>query len=200
MSGWLILLLVLFLVALLAFLKLGVHIIYNDEDLRLRILVGELRIRVASSEHPSPKKKKLSPKAKVGSKKVSKKPWIKAAFAHWADILFLVGRILTSPTMEKLKLRVMVGNEDPEACAITYGRVCGAVAAILPPLENTFTVKRRDVQVMCCFERDKMQVEAETVVVLRVYQIVAIAVAALRLILSIYSEVNNTDKKVVENV
>jgi len=110
----------------------------------------------------------------------------------------LVGRVLTAPTIDILKLYISVGGE-PDECAVRYGQICAGVGALLAPLENTFAVLKRDVGVRCTFGSEKLKIDLETRVTLKIYEVIALLVAGLRLLLCLYREVN-MNKKVVQKL
>lgn len=192
---WLIILLVLFL---LAILKIGIRFSWEDEEARLQILVWKSRISLPKEKS---KEKTEVPAVETKSVKGSEgtgggKAWAMAALDHWQEILALVGRVLRTPTLDLLCIHVTVSSPDPAACALTYGRIWAAVGTILPVLERTFQVKRQDVQVQCDYEREKTAFLFRTEITVRIYEIVFLAAAGLRLFLRVYREIKNKKKAV----
>ena len=142
MKGLLITLLILFL---LGMIKVGVHVFYEDKNLKLDLLISRFRMTVIGKEK---KEKNLSKVKKRKTEKVTShqngkahsyekkqssggfqklKPWIDAVLDYWQDLFSLIGRVLTSPTLDILRLEIQVGAGDAEACALTYGKICAMV-------------------------------------------------------------------------
>lgn len=91
--------------------------------------------------------------------------------------------------LKELKLCLTVGamGEDAAKGAITYGRAWAAVGALIPVLENTFHIKKRDVQVELDYFSDKNKIYAEGCIVFLIGDFLWIAAnygfRALKLIL-----------------
>ena len=205
-------LLVLACLALLLSTKVGVHVSYLEKKLRLDLLVSKFRFTILGGEPKKPKrqKKRQAPKEKTQKPKAEKapkaqkegkpdlKPWLQAAQTYWRELLELVGRVLTSPTLDVLKLQILVGGKDAEACAMTYGRICAVVGCVLPVVENTFGIRKRQIDVRCCFDRENLDISAEAAITIRIYEIFALAFALLGLGLKLLLAAKN-NKKAVQN-
>ncbi len=212
MRPWMVWLLVLACLALLAAAKVGVHVSYLEKKLRLDLLVSKFRFTILGGEAKKPKrqKKRQAPKEKTQKPKAEKapkaqkegkpdlKPWLQAAQTYWRELLELVGRVLTSPTLDVLKLQILVGGKDAEACAMTYGRICAVVGCVLPVVENTFGIRKRQIDVRCCFDRENLDISAEAAITIRIYEIFALAFALLGLGLKLLLAAKN-NKKAVQN-
>ena len=134
--------------------------------------------------------------AQTKGKKANLKPWIDAVMTYWRELLALVGHILTAPTLDILRLEVWVGGKDAEACAMTYGRICAMIGSVLPVVENTFGIRKRKIDVWCCFDRDDMEISAEATVTVRIYEIFALVFALLGLGIKLLLEARNNTKAV----
>ena len=163
MKGLLITLLILLI---LGMIKVGVLAQYQKKIFRLDVLIGRLKLTVVGKEKktskpPKPKKEKKNKEKPAKNVKVQKnaaggeetaskkteekgkwKPWLQAVLAYWQDILSLIGRVLTSPTLDDIQLEILVGG-DAEKCAMTYGKICAIVGGVLPVVENTFGIRKR---------------------------------------------------------
>ena len=182
------------LLALLAFLKVGVRVVYHDA-FAIKFKIGRFRFSLFGKK--SSDENKTPPKS--GSQKKTKRNWkplLNAVFEKRSEILFLIGRILTTPTLDDLMVHIEVGAEEPDKCALKYGEICSVVGILLAGIENTFTVKKRRVDILCCFDKADLQIDAEVEITLRVYEIIALAAAALKLGFGIYRQ-GKSNKKVV---
>ncbi len=207
MRPWMVWLLVLACLALLAAAKVGVHVYYREKKLRLDLLISKFRFTLLGRERKKPKgqKKRQTPKEKTQKPKAQKvpkegkpelKPWLQAVQTYWRELLELVGRVLTSPTLDVLKLQILVGGKDAAACAMTYGRICAAIGCVLPVVENTFGIRKRQIDVRCCFDRDTLDVTAEAAITIRIYEIFALAFSLLGLGLKLFLAAKNNKKAV----
>ena len=194
MKPWMIWLLAAIVVTVLARMKVGVHACYAEQCFSLKILLGRICINFGEKQKPEKEKKQKPTGSSSGKKR--KLGWFEAVQNNWLEIISLLGRILSTPTLDVLRLQVNVGGKDPQACALTYGKICAVVGAFLAPLENTFRVIKRDISVNCCFEQEKIDVEGEVEVTLRIYEILTLAVAALRVGLKFYRDAKNNMKVV----
>lgn len=182
------------LLAGIALLKVGVFVCYTGQELFLRLVLGKIKLHF-----PKKKSAEKEPVEKVKATSVKKKekrwiPWLKVAWDHLDEIMELIGRILREPTIDMLKIDIGVGNEDPEACAINYGRVCAAVGAALPVVESVFSIKKRYINVRCCFDRADLDLNLEAAVTLRIYEIIQLAICLITLGLKLYRQAKNLKK------
>jgi len=198
MIGWLI---ALALIGLFLITKVGVRFHWDSGSSVLKIRVGLIRFSLPTKEEPeqaAPKPVKTAAPRKKGLSPMLKK-WLKALWENRDSLLRLIGNVLRSPVLDLLRLRIAVGSSDPAACALTYGRVCAGVSAGLPVLQNTFRIKKQDIDVSCRFDLPKMEIMAEVEATVRVYEVFAILGAALGLLLKLYRSTKST-QKAVQNV
>ena len=207
MKGWLIALAVLFL---LAMVRVGVHVLYEEKQLQLELLISRFKLLLVGPKNEKKPKKSQSmvkpksakpetepaqSKEKPKKKKGAAKPWIDAVLEYWRELFALIGRVLTTPTLDVLRVELQVGG-DPEKCAMPYGRVCAMVGAVLPVVENTFRIRKRNIQVVPRFDRDDMEITAEAAITVRIYEIFALAFALLGLGVKILLQARNHKKAV----
>ena len=214
MKGLLITLLILLI---LGMIKVGVRAQYQKKKFRLDVLICRFKLTVVGQEEkfskiPKPQKEKkqenFSPKHAKESQKTSDgkkaassklkdkgkwKPWLDAVLVYWQEILSLIGKVLTSPTLDDIQIEVLVGG-DAEKCAMTYGRICSIVGVVLPVVENTFGIRKRRIDIIPSFDRDGLEISADVSLTLRIYEIFALVFALLGLGLKIYLEVKNNKK------
>ena len=199
MIGWLIALTVL---AVLLLLKVGVFLHWDNQTTVLKIRVGFLRFSV-STEKKKNEKHKQSPgsasKTQTEDKKSDKtnlKKWIKALLNHWSDLFCLLGKILTSPTVDLFRLYIAVAGDDAE---MQYGKYCAGLSAGLPVFHNTFRVLKQDIQVACRYEIPATQIMTEAEATLRIYEVLALVGSLLALLVKIYLTKKRNDKAVQTN-
>ena len=211
---WMIILAVL---VVLAMVRVGVRVFYEEKKLRLELVISKFKLVLMGEDKPKKKKKEKPKKEKSKKEKPAKEqadkkkadkpkkkgnilenPWVMAVLDYWRELLALVGRVLTSPTLDVLRLQLWVGGGDSEKCAMTYGRVCAILGGVLPVVENTFGIRKRQIEVWCCYDRDSIDVSAEAAITIRIYEIFALVFALLGLGIKIFLQARKY-KKAVQN-
>lgn len=207
--GWII---TLGILALFLLLKVGVRFLWDSGTSHLKIRIGLLRFSLSTEEKEKKPKKEKKRKEKQAAKAQTSavaadskkkkgmsptlKKWIKALLEHWRDLFAIIGKILRMPTLDLLRLHIAVGNSDPAACALTYGKICAGLSAGLPVLCNTFRVHKQDIDVSCRYDLSKMDIMAEVEATVHIYEVFALIGAAIGLLLKLYFTTKNYDKAV----
>ena len=201
---------VLAILAVLAMIKVGVHVSYEEKMLRLELLISKFKIVLLGDHKPKKPKKEKQKKAPKESKpkktpsqkkkgKLLENPWILAVWDYLQDILDVIGRVLRSPTLDVLRLELWVGGGDSEKCAMNYGRICAILSGVLPMVENTFGIRKRQINVWCCYDRDSIDISAETAITVKLYEVFALVFAILGLGIKILLQARKY-KKAVQNI
>lgn len=189
---------------LLSLVKVGVRVVWNCGELAIRFVAGPFRIALPKKKAKKQPKKPAAKKAvkiNVEAEKPKKNSsagrlWLQAALAHWQELLALIGRTVRTPVLDRLILHLTVGGTDAAACALNYGRVCAAVGGILPVLENTFRIRRRDIQVQWDYAQQGLDCFVQAELTVRIYEMLALAAASLKLLLRLYQEIKMKQKAV----
>lgn len=197
--GWLIFLLILFL---LAILPLGASVSYDADGPLVRILAGPIGIKVfprkkkdkrerkknkkAGQNTASVKDKKQEKKEKKEKKKEitgKNKTAEKKKGGSVTDFLPLVntGLAFLGDFRRKLRVNVMyvrlvMAGDDPCDLATNYGRAWAAVGNLFPRLERWFVIKKRDVAVECDFTADKTLITARLDITITLGRLIALVV------------------------
>lgn len=177
--GWWITLAVL---VLLAWLPLGVSIVYSDDGVLINAIAGLIRLKVfPAKKKKKPKKEKAkkplpedeAPPAEPEEKPASQPapdpdvpgeenggsvfdflPLVKVGLNFLGDFF---GRKLR---VNVLELKITLAGGDPCDLALNYGRAWAALGNLWPRLEEFLIIKKRDVNIQCDFEGDKTCVYA----------------------------------------
>lgn len=169
MTGWLIALAILFL---LAILPLGVLVKYNADGPLVRIIAGPLKITVFPMKKKEKKPKKEKPKKEKPKKEKKKKsadePEKKEKGGSVLDfwplvdvVLDFLGEFRRKLRVRRLELKLIMAGDDPCDLAMNYGKAWAALGNLFPMLERAFVIKKRNVEVECDFTAD------ETVIIAR---------------------------------
>ncbi len=169
MTGWLIALGILFL---LAILPLGVVVKYNAEGPQVRIIAGLLRFTVfpAKKKENKPKKEKPKKDKKPQKQKTSpsateeKKQEKGGSVLDFMPLARLVLEFLTDfrqkLRLNRLDLKVIMAGGDPADLAVNYGRAWAGIGNLFPLLERVFVIKKRNIAVECDFTAEETTVIA----------------------------------------
>ena len=172
--GWLITLGVL---GLLAVLPLGASVIYDEDGVLARLVVGPLKItlfpRPRKDKKPKKNKKKSKSKKQTDKKKEAsgaehqEAPKQKKSGGPITDFLPLVKVLLQfldgfrrKLRVNVLELKLIMAGDDPCDLAVNYGRAWAAVGNLMPQLERIFVIKKRNIEVECDFTADRTLVLA----------------------------------------
>ena len=159
--GWLI---ALVLIALIGFIPIGIHGLYNENGAKLFLKIGHYRIGVYPRRS---KKGRSSPKPKSnGAKSVAQNKNAGSAenFTPYAkQVVSLLVDLHKKLRVDLLELKVILAGGDPSDLAIYYGNACAAVSNLIPLLEKTCNIIKRDVEVECSFTNEKTIVFAQIV-------------------------------------
>lgn len=166
--GWLIFLGVF---VLLAILPLGAGARYGEKGAVLFLIVGPFQIKL----YPRKKKAKADKKAKENKESAKQetsgtsKPQEEKSDVggSWKDFLPFVQILLDFLNDFRLKLRVnrlelkiILAGDDPADLSISYGKAWAALGNLWPKLEEVFTIKRRNVEILCDYCADQTKVTA----------------------------------------
>jgi hypothetical protein len=151
--GWLI---ALGILTGLAILPLGFSAVYNMDGPRLRLIIGPFRLLV----YPRKKKvRKPQKEAKSAQKPAAKKPKetgekggsIKDFMPLLRIVLDFVGSFRRKLRINVLQMKLILAGGDPCDLAVNYGRAWTALGNLMPLLERSFVIRKRDVEVECDF-------------------------------------------------
>ena len=178
MMGWLVALLILFL---LGILPLGASVLYDEDGPRVRILAGPVKIQV----FPMKKKAKKDKPKKESKKKPAKGAKSEAkskSGGTWTDFLPLVRSALDllndfrrKLRVNELKLHLTMAGDDPCDLAVNYGRIKASLASLIAQMGRFLVIKKRDVHIDCDFAADETVILARLDLTITLGRILSIA-------------------------
>ena len=186
--GWLIAFIILFL---LAILPLGASIKYNSEGPLVRIIAGPIRFTVfpmkkkEKKEKKPKEKKQKKEKPKKESKKSKDKPKEEKKEKGGSILDFLplvqVGLDLLDDfrwklRLNRLELKLIMAADDPADLGLNYGRAWAAVGNLVPMLERSFVIKKKDIEVECDFTTIETLIVARLDITITLGRMIALAV------------------------
>ncbi|MBR5489896.1 MAG: DUF2953 domain-containing protein, partial [Oscillospiraceae bacterium] len=169
-------------------LSVGVDAAYNEDTFFLKVKIGPFRINLVpgkekgeeKKEKPKKKeKKKVDKTAKTSQKKKAK---LKLKFDDIKTILRIaldaLGRFRRSISVDFLKLHILVGGGDPYSAVMNYGYINSAIGGVIPLLHRVFKVKKEDIGTDMDFDGDKLKVDGQAVLSVRIWEILLIVFCA----------------------
>lgn len=163
--GWLIAAGVLIL---LAIMPVGVSARYDEDGPLVSIIAGPLRIRLFPGKKKEKKEKVKKEKTQKAAQQTKKeKTKAKKKGGSLEDFLPLVEKVLDflgafrrKLRLNNLELNLVLASGDPADLAINYGRAWTVLGNLMPLLERSFVIKKRDLQVQCDFLAEKTLITA----------------------------------------
>ena len=161
--GWLIAFMIVFL---LAILPLGASVKYNSDGPLVRIIAGPIRFKVfpvkkkEKKEKKPKEKKQKKEKPKTDGQQTMEKPKEEKKEKGGSLLDFLplvrVGLGLLNDfrwklRLNRLELKLILAANDPADLGLNYGRAWAAVGNLVPMLERSFVIKKKDIEVECDF-------------------------------------------------
>ena len=163
--GWLIFLGVL---VLLGCLPLGVRLNFDEGGFRAAVLIGRIPVRLypvprwlqnMPSKH---KKEKQSPEPKPRRAEPQSQAQPGGGIQRFLPFarlgLELLGDFRRKLRVNFLRLRLTLAGEDPCDLAVNYGRAWAALGNLMPRLERTLVIRKRDVEIQCDFQAEETTV------------------------------------------
>lgn len=169
MTGWILLLILLALILLVAFLRIGAEAGYDETGPWLTAFIGPkaLRLYPADREKAARKAAKKEEKARKKAAKEPEKETEKGKKPDsqggtlslvW-DLLPAIGEAVGSfrrkVRVDALVMDLTWGEEDPADAAIHYGWAWAATETLLSFLEANFVVKHRDIALHLDYQREE---------------------------------------------
>lgn len=185
--GWLITLGILLLIG---FTPVGVRVKYNSEGPLVKLILGPIKYTLV----PAKKKKEKKPAKK--KKTVQKEPSLKTqpppaakpkktkeSGGKLTDFLPLVkvaldflGDFIKKLRFNHLELKLIMAGDDPCDLAVNYGRAWTALGNLLPLMDNTLNIKKRNLEIECDFTASETLVIAGADVTVTIGRILALVV------------------------
>ncbi len=172
------------ILVIIALLRLGAYIRYDESGLYVSVFAGPVRItvlprKIKETDGKKKQKKKKKDKKTNGSGEVEADKKGGAA-RKLLDIISAV-----SEPLKRLRKRILVneltlrycaaGGQDPAKAAMSYGYTNAAAGTLLGILEKLFRIKKRSVSTSVDFTADEPLVFAKLKLSLTVWEIIYIA-------------------------
>jgi hypothetical protein len=148
------------IVSVLIFVPVGIKLRYRNEELKMWVALGPIRILLYPKGKTVGKEKKEQKETKISVRTVFREP-IRANrkydsllgdfLAELKTALELFWDLRPRLCIKRLKLKLILGGGDPCSLALQYGGAWAALGAVFPILDGGFTVKKHDISVDCDF-------------------------------------------------
>lgn len=173
MIGWLI---ALCAVACLLVLPVGIKLQYNSQGGRALLVVGPMKYSLYPKEK---QKKKTRTKNKKFEETRTDAKYNSGSVTDFLPLLQIVLDVFRDfrrkLCISNLELYIVLANCDPCDLAIHYGQTWAGLGNLLPLLENTFRIRKRNIDVACDFCTDTTRVSAKAYLKLMVADVLWLA-------------------------
>ncbi|MDR2589589.1 MAG: DUF2953 domain-containing protein [Oscillospiraceae bacterium] len=174
---------ILVVLILLAFLRVGVIVVYNEDGINVWEKVGFIKFQIKTD-----KKKKRVKKIKKKGKSV--KPGnLKDFMTILKSVKNALDRLRKKLLIKKLTLHYTSAGENAAKTAIGYGAANAAFGIIVPIFEKYFHIKKRDILVLADFESDlnEHKIYAEVQISIAIWEVIYVISALLPILKSLHS-------------
>lgn len=169
----------------LALLPIGLSLRYDADGFRLYALAGLILISIPTKSEEKPQKTKEK-KQKTGKKSKKSKSSSKSApkekkGGSLSDFLPIIQAVLEfldafrrKLRIRRLEMKLIMAGDDPCDLAVNYGRAWAALGNLIPRLERSFVIRKRDLEVECDFEASHTLITARldlTITIARLVQL-----------------------------
>ena len=144
-------------IAILLCLRAGAKVLIADGGVTAYVKYGPFRFRIMPSKQGKKKKEK-----KKKEEPEESKPKKGASAGRVLEIVRLasdaLGRLRRKLTIDDLELAVVYGSDDAAGTAVAYGAASAVAGTLLPLIENSFRLKKRDISLTPVFDRKTLEV------------------------------------------
>ena len=141
------------------------------------------------------KKRKKELKKKAEKEPEEKKPGtLKTVQNMLPDILKGLNRLRRRLLVKRLTLHLALANDDPYKAAMTFGYLNSAIGTVLPLLEKSLRIKRRDFQTAVDFEAAEHYIYINAAISIAVWEAVYITWALVPTLLKTFGKKKTTRK------
>lgn len=177
-----VLLIILIILAIILLVPFGLRLLYDKENLSVFVRLFVFNISVyPKKEKDKEKPKEKKPKKEKKSKKAKKekaKPSFDEIIEYIKIGLHALGRFRRKLVVNVLNLKILIATDDPYNTAMLYGNANAVSSAILPLLDQSLNIKKREILFGVSFEKEKIEAECELVMTLNLLKVLGIVLFA----------------------
>ena len=186
------LLITLAILLFLALLRFGVEAEYGAGGLRVAVCIGFLKFRAypkkAKRKRKVDKKALAARKAKKAKKEKKEPEEKKPGFAGGFQEIIqtakkIFGRLRRKLLIKRLVIYYTAAGADPVNTALAFGGSNAAIGMIMPVLENSFKIRRRDIRASADFDLKEPVIYANALVSIAVWEAIYIVFAIIPFLL-----------------
>ena len=174
----LVIVIILFVLLVLALLRVGVILEYSEDGFNTWIKLGFLKLKLKKSDEKKKPKKKKKPKDK-GS--ILKPGSLRDFMDMLKAIKVALGRLKRKLLIKNLTLHYTSASDDPAKTALRFGAANAVFGAIVPVLEKHFRIKKRDLRASADFNSQEQGIYVRLNISIAVWEIVYVLLALLPL-------------------
>lgn len=167
--------------ALIAILPVGIRALYDGDGPRAYLIAGPIRIPVFPTKKREKKEKPQKVRKQKAANSAPQKKENEKKGGSIQDFLPIVDAVLDFLSdfgrklrVNYLQLKLILAGSDPYDLAVNYGRAWAILGNLIPLLENSFVIKKRDLEVECDFLADKTTITARLDLTITIGRILAL--------------------------
>jgi len=183
-------------IILIALLRLGVIIEYNEAGFQVWVRIGFIKRLVAGEGV----KKKAGKKQKEKKSSLNIKPGTLSVFTEMIKaVLNALKRLKRKLLIKELTLYYTSAGEDPAYTALQFGAANAVYGTIIPGLKRNFRIKRIDLKAWFDFFEKEQKIYAKIAVSIAVWEIIYVICALFPIISSIFKAQKGKEVKGPQN-
>ncbi len=163
------LLIVLAVVILICFIRLGVIVQYGENGLSAEAVIGPVRFGLLPRGEKKESKKKKEEEAVEATAKAGRLASLKNQLP---SINKALARLRRKLRINELTIHYLAAGPNPAAAALYFGGVSAGYGILLPLLENNFNIKKRDLRTAVDFEASEPYIYLRSKITLAVWEAV----------------------------
>ncbi len=155
----------LIILVLLALLPIGICASYNVNNLSVKLTIGPFSASVFPMRKKTAEKDRKSKKEDSTQTQKTRSSHNGGSLEQFMPLirtaLDFLGELRRKIRVKNLSFHLILGGNDPYNLGCQYGRAWGIVGGLIALLEQSFTIKKREISVDCNFMGVKTEVIAQ---------------------------------------
>lgn len=167
-------------IAGLAFLPVGLRVIYDKEGLTVKLLIGVIPYKLNLTEINEKKYERRMKLRQKMEENPDYEPRIirpNGTLREFFPLLDLYLQLLFNKKyklrVKLLELRLTMANDDPFDLAMNYGKAWAIISGLMPQLERFLNIKKRRLDVGCDFLAEETMIYARADLLIPLARLIA---------------------------
>ena len=172
---------VLAVLLLICLLRVGIVAVYCESGVIVEAVIGFFRLRLLPARQKKAGKKTVKKASKREAAESAAKAGKLAGLKNQLpSIRKALSRLRRKLVINELTVYYMAAGDDPASAALTFGGVSAGYGLLLPILENSFIIKKRDLRATVNFNAAEPYIYVRARLSLAVWEVVYIGGGIMR--------------------